>query len=112
MKTTILLAIVALCAGCGSLVPANTVKIKTPRGSYKLAMPKQFEATNVLAKVETNGTFVISADYLSSKNDANVIDKASAGRVAELNAFGELVDKVGGSLGTLSGKGARAAVAP
>lgn len=87
-----LLLIVALTiplSGCFK-VPANRIDIQSPRGKYKVATPKDVEIKKFEATVDTNGSMTISFDSWKSNNDPQVIDKVSAGRVAEIKAVGDV----------------------
>lgn len=86
------LLLVLLC-GCVSTVPANRITIKAPQGSYDILTPKNVTISNFSAKVETNGVLNITFASWTSTNDAGVIDKASAGQVAIINAWRGLLDQ-------------------
>lgn len=55
-------------------------------------------------------TFELHIDELSSQNDPEVISKAAAGRVAELNAMGGLFQSIGGAAGSFAGQAANKGV--
>lgn len=94
--------LLALC-GCGGLgVPANRITLKTPRGSYDILTPKNVDISNFKASVDTNGSVQIAFDKWASTNDPLVIDKASAGQAAIVNAWS-------GLLGTVAAKSAEGA---
>lgn len=87
------MALVALLfvAGCKSPVPANTIRIKSPRGDWSIATPKNVSIEGFRASVDTNGSCVIDFAKWTSTNDPEVIGKSYAGRVAEVNAWSTLV---------------------
>lgn len=88
MKYLLLLLVAGLFAGC-STVPANLITLRTPLGRYTIQAPKNVGIEKFEASVETNGTLKIKFDKWDSTNDANVIDKASAGRAAEIRAWSD-----------------------
>lgn len=89
--TSIIALAAALTAGCRSPVPANQITIKAPSGDYRVATPKNVDITKFEATVNTQGVFSVKFDRWSSTNDPQVIDKASAGRVAEIQAYKDLI---------------------
>jgi hypothetical protein len=94
MKNLLLLLPLILC-GCSILqhpVPANRITIKAPQGSYDISTPKNVSITNFLATVDTNGLLRISFASWVSVNDPMVIDKATAGQVATINAWSGLLN--------------------
>lgn len=93
MKHTvsILALAAALTAGCRSPVPANQISIKAPSGTYDVRTPKNVDIQKFEANVNTQGVFTVKFEKWSSTNDPQVIDKASAGRVAEIQAYKDLV---------------------
>lgn len=103
MKTYFVALIAALSisifSGCaGNPVPANTIDITTPRGSYKIATPKNTEITKFEAGIDTNGTVNVKFDKWASTNDAMVISKAYAGKVAVERAKWEGINQLAGSV--------------
>lgn len=78
-------------AGCKSPVPANQISIKAPSGTYDIRTPKNVDIQKLEASVSTNGVFNVKVERWSSTNDPQVIDKSSAGRVAEINAYKDLI---------------------
>lgn len=82
----LLLAVVAL-AGCG--VPKTSMHFAIGGTAFTWRCPKQFVATNIAATVCTNGTATFTVGSVESKNDPDVIDKAAAGDVARIKAWGE-----------------------
>jgi len=88
------LALVLLCGGCALGVPANRIAIRAPSGQYLIETPKNVEITQFNASVDTNGIFSVKFDRWSSTNDPQVVDKATAGRVAELQALGGIAGTI------------------
>lgn len=88
---SILALAAALTAGCRSPVPANQISIQAPSGTYNIRTPKNVDIQKLEASVTTNGIFSVKVDRWTSTNDPQVIDKASAGRVAEIQAYKDLV---------------------
>ena len=83
--------ILTIVSGC-SAVPQTKVHFVIGKTKFDGYFPKQFVATNIVARVNTNGLAEFTVGYLESKNDPDVIDKASAGRVSEINAYSTLIN--------------------
>ena len=92
MKKSILLSLISLSlfAGC-SAVPQSKIKFVIGNTKFDGYFPKQFVATNIVARVNTNGIAEFTVGYMESKNDPAVIDKAAAGQVAVINATSALI---------------------
>ena len=88
-KILLLLPLVSL-VGCG--VPRTNLNASIGNTKFQWGCPKQFVATNIVALVNSNGTASLTIGYVESKNDPAVIDKATAGDVARINALSSLVN--------------------
>lgn len=76
-----LAALITFATGCmHNPVPANKIDIKTPRGSYQIATPKNVAIEKFKASVDTNGTVEVAFDSWTSTNDPQVVDKSYAGQ--------------------------------
>jgi hypothetical protein len=51
--------------------------------------PKQFTATNIMFKVNTNGVATLSVGSVSSQNDPMVVDKSYAGQILLVKQWGD-----------------------
>lgn len=90
----LILCVCVIVAGCSSPVPANKISIVAPSGKYEITTPKNVDITKFQATVNSNGTCSVTFDRWTSTNDPNVIDKATAGRVAEIQAMGNIAATV------------------
>lgn len=87
------IAVALLAQGC-MRVPANKINISAPSGTYNVETPKNVKITDFSASVTSNGVFTLNFGKWESTNDPQVIDKVSAGRVAEIKAYGELSERL------------------
>lgn len=85
------------CTGCAlskSPVPATRVSGSYAGVPFTLESPKQAEWLGVDVTLTTGTTnFHLHIDSVKALNDPQVIDKASAGRVAEIKAWSDFADK-------------------
>jgi hypothetical protein len=91
MKTLPLILTASLLAGCSAFykspVPGTEIRGEIAGVPFSLNSPKQAEMHGVELFIQTaTNTFRLVIKDYESKNDPQVIDKASAGRVAEVNA--------------------------
>jgi hypothetical protein len=93
MKPFLLPALAVLCAGC-TAVPSNRIVADFRSGTLSIHSPKNADVQDLVIDYQTNGMVRVSVGRWSSTNDAQVIDKASAGRAAEFKAMGDLVKDV------------------
>lgn len=90
------IVLIAGCSGCAALtrqpVPATRISGTLGGAPFTLESPKQGEWTGVDLTMSTGVTnFHLHIDSVKAVNDPQVIDKASAGRVAEINAWKDLM---------------------
>jgi hypothetical protein len=105
MKRFLSPALLLLCAGC-TAVPSNRIVADFRSGTLSIHSPKNAEVQNLVIDYQTNGMVRVSVARWSSTNDAQVIDKASAGRAAEFKAMGDLVKDVTAAAVDTAGKAA------
>jgi hypothetical protein len=107
-KLFCLLAIPLLLAvtGCRSPVPANTISIKSPRGDWRIATPKNVNIQGLAASVDTNGVFSLRFDKWTSTNDPEVISKAAAGQAAIAREYFTGISGIAEKLAAGAAKGA------
>ena len=108
MKLLFLLPI--LLCGCSifnSPVPANRITIKAPQGSYDILTPKNVNIEKFSATVQTNGVVNITFDSWNIVNDPMVIDKATAGQVATINAWSGLLNSAVSAAAAGAAKGVK-----
>lgn len=92
MKTLPLILMASLLAGCSAFykspVPGTNIEGKIAGVPFSISSPKQSEMHGVELFIQTaTNTFRLTIRDYVSKNDPQVIDKAAAGRVAELDAM-------------------------
>jgi hypothetical protein len=92
MKTLPLILTASLLAGCSAFykspVPGTEIRGEIAGVPFSLNSPKQAEMHGVELFIQTaTNTFRLVIKDYESKNDAQVIGKAAAGRVAELDAM-------------------------
>jgi hypothetical protein len=80
-------------AGC-TAVPSNRIEANFKAGTLAIHSPKNADVQNLVIDYQTNGVVRVSVARWCSTNDAQVIDRASAGRAAEFQAMGNLVKEV------------------
>lgn len=116
MKTRyVILSILSILVlvGCGTVrVPANTIRIKSPRGTFSVTHPQDFTGSNVVVSLHTNGTLEAKFDYIHTANSPEVIDKVAAGQVAVIKAQGDVAEKLFRAGVEATAKGAKTAVVP
>jgi hypothetical protein len=101
------LALLALgLTGCKTAVPANTISIKSPRGDWRIATPKNVSIKGMVALVDTNGTFSLSFDQWTSTNDPEVISKSAAGQAAIAREYFTGISGIAEKLAAGAAKGA------
>lgn len=96
----------ALLSGCVTVgcalrspVPANRITVTTPSGGkYSVETPKNLDAQNFKLRAEADGALSVEAERWTSVNDPQVIDKATAGRVAETKALFDGFNGLAGKL--------------
>ena len=97
-----------LLAGCvGPQVPATKIKLDLKTGQFKLDSPKQWEMTNLVTTVDTNGRLAVKIGSLNSKNDADVIAQAGLIQIEQMKQTNELLKnstKMLETMGALYGK--------
>jgi hypothetical protein len=112
MKTIACISVVALASGCALFTPSSPVPATRVSGSiggipFTLEAPKQVSAKGVeLDMTVATNTFRLRIAELSSVNDPQVIDKASAGRIAETKAMFDGFNGLAGKLVEGAAKGA------
>lgn len=109
MKTLplILLTACLLLTGCKTPVPANTIKIKTPRGLYQIGTPKNVDIDKFKASVATDGTVEVAFDKWTSTNDPQVIDKSYLGQAAVAKQYFDGMNQLASKLVEGGVKGAK-----
>lgn len=101
-----------MCSGCNGLrLPSNRISGQFGGVPFSIDSQKQL-AIEGFAMSVTNSNMVatVKINKLSSTNDPQVIDKASAGRVAELQAIKGIIESGGAAVGNVAGKGAHTAI--
>lgn len=112
MKTFLLIPILALASGCAMFTPSSPVPSTRINGAiggipFSLEAPKQVSAKGIeLDMAVATNTFRLRIAELSSLNDPQVIDKASAGRIAETKAMFDGFNGLAGKLVEGAAKGA------
>lgn len=82
MKNLLIISLALLASGCIG-VPSTKINLQT--GS--ITLPKNHTAKNIDIQIEKDGTvFKVKADYITSKNDPNVIGASAEGQVDIINA--------------------------
>lgn len=98
-----------LCAGCGALrgpVPANSIRIKSPRGDYVVNTPKNVSIKGFNATIDAQGTFNLNFEQWTSTNDPQVIDKSYAGAAILAREYFTGISGIAEKLATGAAKGA------
>lgn len=92
MKYFWAIALAACLCGCsvfGPATPTTTLTMQIGKQKASWTCPKQFTATNIVFKVETNGSATLQVDAVSSLNDPAVVDKSYAGQALIVKQWGD-----------------------